>query len=366
MKIIQTPARFYPFIGGVENYVRDLSKELVKNGHDVIVICANEPTSPKKRDNIDGIKIERLGYIGKIANTNVTQFLPFKLLFEDFDVIHTHLPTPWSADWSAIIAFLRRKKLIVTYHNDIVGKGFTSIIAKIYNATLLKIVLGVAHKIIITQPKYLDYSPSLKKYKDKIVVIPVGVDTDRFKPMKVKKEPHTVGFLAVLDEYHRYKGLDYLLKAIAQVKEKVHDVKLLVGGSGALLPEYKKMADELGISQSVEFFGFVPDDKLVEFYNKLDVFVLPSTSSEQEGFGTVLLEALACGTPVITTEIAGIADEIAENGLGVVIKPRNECGLAGALEHIYTTKTIPVKNVTWLESKYSLDIISLKLKQVFG
>lgn len=109
MKIIQTPARFYPFTGGVENYVYGLSKELVKQGYEVKVICAREPDKDVKE--IDGIKVEKLRWIGKVANTNITPFLPFKLLFEDFDVIHTHLPTPWSADWSAIIAWIRRKKV---------------------------------------------------------------------------------------------------------------------------------------------------------------------------------------------------------------------------------------------------------------
>ena len=75
MKIVQTPVRFYPFIGGVENYVYYLSKELVKLGHDITVICANEPVS-KKQEAVDGIEIKRLSYFGKIANTNITPQLP--------------------------------------------------------------------------------------------------------------------------------------------------------------------------------------------------------------------------------------------------------------------------------------------------
>lgn len=335
MKILQTPARFYPFIGGVENYVYELSKQLVNQKYEIKIICANEPKS-NNNEIINGIKVERLRYIGKIANTNITPYLPIKLLFEDFDVIHTHLPTPWTADWSAIIAFLRRKKLIVTYHNDIMGKGFASIIAKIYNKTFLKIVLGVAHKIIITQPKYLDYSPYLKRYKDKIVVIPVGVDTERFKPMKIKKKISTIGFLSLLDEFHKYKGLDYLLKAIKQVKKKIPDVKLLVGGKGTLLQEYRKMAKDLNIEKNVEFLKFIPDEKLPEFYNKLDVFVLPSTSSEQEGFGIVLLESLACGTPVITTDVVGVSNHIIKENLGKLTKKKDYKDLS---DKIYSSLT---------------------------
>lgn len=340
MKIIQTPARFYPFTGGVENYVRGLSKELIGQGHAVKVICAREPNRNIKK--IDGIEVNKLGWIGKIANTNITPLLPVKLLFEDFDAIHTHIPTPWSSDWSAIVAWLKRKKLIVTYHNDIVGRGFASVVARIYNATFLKMVLGVADKIIITQEKYLDYSPHLKKYRNKIAVIPSGIDAGRFKPMKAKKQKHTIGFLAVLDEYHRYKGLDHLLKAIALVKERIPDVRLLVGGSGALLPEYRKMTKELGIEENVEFLGFVPDEKLPEFYNRLNVFCLPSTSSEQEGFGIVLLEALACGIPVITTDVVGIANDVRKYKLGAVSKKGHKNlsnVMHGMLNHAYNIKS---------------------------
>ena len=103
MKILQTPVRFYPFVGGVENYVHSLNKELVKLGHEVTVVCANEP-KVKPEEMMEGIKVKRLNYIGKIANTNITLKLPLELFREDFDLVHTHIPTPRSADWSAIVA----------------------------------------------------------------------------------------------------------------------------------------------------------------------------------------------------------------------------------------------------------------------
>ncbi|MEN6292440.1 MAG: glycosyltransferase, partial [Methanobacterium sp.] len=199
MKIVQTPVRFYPFIGGVENYVYYLSKELVKLGHDITVICANEPVS-KKQEAIEGIEIKRLSYFGKIANTNITPQLPFALSKEEFDVIHTHVPTPWSADWSNIISKFKKKPLVVTYHNDIIGEGIANYIAGFYNSTALKSLLGKADKIIITQPNYMYSSPYLGNYKDKIEVIPNGVDVDKFKPINIKKEENSIFFLSLLDE----------------------------------------------------------------------------------------------------------------------------------------------------------------------
>jgi glycosyltransferase involved in cell wall biosynthesis len=219
MNILQTPVRFYPFTGGVENYVFYLSRELVKSGNKVEVICANEPPSPKE-DTLDGIKVKRLSYTGKIANTNITPHLPLSLSRAECDLIHTHLPTPWSADWSAFYSKIKKKPLVVTYHNDIIGRGLSNSIAHLYNVTALKIVLRQAEKIVITQPGYLKSSSHLKNYKDKVEVVPTGVDLEKFWP-KTEKEINTIFFLSLLDEFHQYKGLEYLLKALLIIKEEI-------------------------------------------------------------------------------------------------------------------------------------------------
>ncbi len=330
MKILQTPIRFFPFIGGVENYVYYLSQELVKKGHQVRVLCADEPHAPEE-DIIENIKVKRLHYIGKVANTNITPGFPFAIYKEDFDVIHTHIPTPWSADWSYLAAILKKKPLIITYHNDIIGNGSAQYIAKLYNNTFLKVLLNHAARIIITQPDYLDSSPYLKKYEDKIEVIPNGVDTEKFKPLKVKENQNTLFFLSLLDEFHEYKGLEYLLNALKIVKEQIINVKLIVGGEGKLLDYYTKMAQELGLKNNVEFHGFIPHENIVEYYNQCNVFVLPSISSKQEGFGIVALEALACETPVISTEIVGVADDVNDFNAGIIVPPKDVEKLAKSI-----------------------------------
>jgi len=330
MKIVQTPVRFYPFTGGVENYVYYMSKELVKLGHEVKVICANEPPS-KKEDIVDGIKIKRLGYIAKIANTNITPGFPFSLSREDFDIVHTHIPTPWCADWSNIISKIKDKPLVVTYHNDIIGTGIASHIANFYNSTALKSLLNNADKIIITQPNYIKYSPYLEKFEDKIEVIPNGVDVDKFKPQNITKQKNTLFFLSLLDEFHRYKGLDYLLKALILVKKIIPNVKLIVGGEGSLLKYYRKLVVDYNLVDNVEFHGFISNEKIVSYYSSSSIFVLPSISSKQEGFGIVVLEAMACQTPVISTEIVGVADDVKKSESGMIVPPKDVDMLSEAI-----------------------------------
>jgi len=339
MKIIQTPARFYPFIGGVENYVYYLSKELVKLGHDINVVCANEP-EVAENEIINGIKVKRLPYMGKIANTNITPYLPSALSNEDFDIIHTHVPTPWSADWSNIISKFKKKPLIVTYHNDVIGTGIVHYIAGFYNFTALKSLLNEADRIIITQTSYLQSSPYLKKYENKIDVIPIGVDTEKFKSFNVNKCKHTIFFLSLLDEFHKYKGLDYLLKALKNVKKEIPDVKLIIGGKGKLLGYYRKMAYDFGLKDNVEFHGFIPEKKIAEYYSKCCVFVLPSISSKQEGFGIVALEALACETPIISTEIVGVASDVKKSKSGIIIPPKDVDKLVKAIVKILNNENL--------------------------
>lgn len=370
MKILQTPVRFYPFTGGVENYVYYLSRELVKSGNQVKVVCAKEPDIESKQ-RVEGIEVERLPYMGKIANTNITTGLPGALSDGDYDIIHTHIPTPWSADWSAFYSNSKKKPLVVTYHNDIIGQGLASLVARIYNSVGLNYVLKTAAKIIITQPGYLQSSSHLAKYQDKIEVIPNGVDVEKFQPIQASdnEDKSTIFFLSVLDEFHKYKGLDYLLEALKIVKNNVPDVKLIVGGKGVLLDHHQEMAASLGLKDNVEFAGFIPDEEIADYYSQASVFVLPSISSLQEGFGIVALEALACQTPVVTTDIVGVAHDLKQIKGGIVIPPRDTHKLADAITQILSDaqmqKEMGQRGRKLVQEKYTWKVVASSMEKVY-
>ncbi|MFA6372902.1 MAG: glycosyltransferase family 4 protein [Methanothrix sp.] len=368
MKILHTPARFHPFVGGVENYVYNLSEKLVERGHDVSVICADEPRGLKNYES-HKYPVRRLNYIGKVANTNITPMLPFELLKEDCDIIHTHLPTPWSADCSSFAATLKRKPLVVTYHNDITGSGLDGKIAWLYNQTFLRLLLKIAGKIIITHPEYLQSSAYLSSYSSKVEVVPVGVDTKKFCPLNIDKSKANIFFLSVLDKFHRYKGLADLLKALQIVKKDVPGIKLIVGGRGKLLEEYRKMAYRLDLENNVEFVGFIPEEKIVEYYNRAEIFALPSTTSTQEGFGMVLLEAMACGKPVVTTRIVGISREVHECGAGEIVEAGDVRGLAQAINNLImdkkTAKTMGIRGRRLVEKRYSWDVVAENMLEIY-
>ena len=324
MRILQTPARLFA-TGGVESYLRNLSRELVGMGHEVRVIFADTP-----RDNeVDGrISVKGLRTAVKIANTNITPALPLALLKEDFDILHTHLPTPWSADWSAIVARFKGRPLVLTYHSEIVGRGVARHVATAYNLTALKFLLKNANRIIVTRQCYL--SEHLEDQKKKIEVIPIGVNIEVFKPFVTEKKGD-IFFLSVLDEYHGFKGLEVLLGALRIAKRDMPELKLIVGGDGSQKDYYKNISKSMGLGGNVEFVGSVPPARLSEYYNGCSLFVLPSIDPSRETFGIVLLEAMACGKPVVATEIAGPAEEIEESGAGLVISPGDKTELAKAM-----------------------------------
>jgi glycosyltransferase involved in cell wall biosynthesis len=324
MKILQTPARIFA-TGGVESYVRNLSRELVGMGHDVEVICAD---GPGENEVDQRIHTKTLKSRGKMANTSITPYLPLALHREDFDIIHTHLPTPWSADWSGLISRLKKRPLVLTYHNDIVGEGWAGQIAWIYNKTALKLLMKSAGGIIVTRNRYI--SPYLKEYAGKVFFIPLGIDVEAFRP-RAAPPKGDIFFLSVLDEFHRYKGLEVLFAALKIMKQELPDVRLVVGGRGCMLDHYRRMADSLGIGDNVSFAGFIPSEKLIEYYNGCRLFALPSTDPRREGFGIVPLEAMACERPVVVTEIMGMAGDINECGAGMVVRCNDKEALASSM-----------------------------------
>ncbi len=187
---------------------------------------------------------------------------------------------------------------------------------------------------MVTNPIYPSQSRWLDEKDPKIVCLPWGVDTEIFRPVREMPEGDelVLGFLSLLDTHHRYKGLEVLLRAVAELHGADVPVRLQVGGKGDDQASYRQRAAELGIAGAVEFLGFVPDADLASFYGSCHLFVLPSTDGRREGFGLVLLEAMACGRPVVTTPLVGVAGDL--EGAGVLFPPGDASALAAALRRL--------------------------------
>ncbi|XGV98180.1 MAG: glycosyltransferase family 4 protein [Leptolyngbya sp. BL-A-14] len=151
---------------------------------------------------------------------------------------------------------------------------------------------------------------------NKIHIIPGGVDIERFQANLTRQQAREqLGFpidrpiLFTPRRLVQRMGIDKLLQALAEVKNYVPDVWLAIAGKGVLRKALEQQANALGLQDHVRFLGYVPDEQLPIAYQAADLTVVPS--QYLEGFGLILLESLACGTPVMSTPVGGMPEVLA-------------------------------------------------------
>jgi glycosyltransferase involved in cell wall biosynthesis len=182
-------------------------------------------------------------------------------------------------------------------------------------------------------------------------MIPHGVDTDWFYPRDerhpaVDEEKTTLLYVGRLGAR---KGLDLASRALAEVDDE--RVEFLIAGTGRHEETLRELARELGIADRVRLLGYVPDEDLPVLYSSADVFVLPS---RYEGFGLVLLEAMACGTPVIGADAGGIPTAVSDGEYGRVVE-RDISELADAMYEFSNDDTPTSMRSNAISASRSLD-----------
>ena len=323
-------------IGGVERHVYEISNALAKRGISVTVLSTRSPHH-RKYHEIDEIKVIRIPYGIPLYSSSIPFHIFWHLNQSEYDLIHAHTPNPTIAD---LACFKNRGKIpfILTYHNDISKEGYAGkMISYVYNKTLGDFILKNSDLIIATTKSYAEKSIRLKRFKHKIKVIPNGVNPNKFnKNIDEKKirihhgipiDSKIILFVGALEVY---KGIEYLLKAFKQVLNYEMKSYLVIVGAGALSKQLKEMTVELGISDNVIFAGYVKDSDLPYYYSACDFFVLPSISGG-EGFGIVQIEALACGKPVICTDLPGVNEVDAKEVASIHVPPKDCEALADAI-----------------------------------
>jgi glycosyltransferase involved in cell wall biosynthesis len=178
---------------------------------------------------------------------------------------------------------------------------------------------------------------------EQIYIVPGGVDIDRFQANLTRQQARAaLGFppdrpiLFVPRRLVRRMGIDILLQALVAVKAKVPDVWLAIAGKGALRPVLEQQVIALGLQNHVKFLGYVPDEQLPVAYQAADLTVVPSQSLE--GFGLILLESLACGTPVLATPVGGMPEVLQPLQPALVTEAANASAVAARLVDLLTGK----------------------------
>jgi glycosyltransferase involved in cell wall biosynthesis len=166
---------------------------------------------------------------------------------------------------------------------------------------------------------------------ESVRVVPCGVDHTRYRLGDGQRA--TTPLVVFVGRIEAYKRLDVLLRAVRQVRDGGVDVRLIVVGTGADLPRSRALARVLGLEGPVEFMGFVAEQDKVRLLQQAQVCVQPS---EKEGWGLTVIEANACGTPVIAADVPGLRDSVRHGETGLLVSPGDVSGLATALARVLT------------------------------
>lgn len=355
MKIAEITSTFPPYRGGIGNVALHNALELERRGHDITVFTPRYKSlwdkTPQKFSDPENIKIKRMIPIFKYGNAAIIPQLFFKL--KKFEVIHLHYPFFGGAEiiflWKLFNKFFRKKtafkyRLVVTYHMDVVGRGFLGWYFRFYNKFITPHILRLADKITVSSKDYIKNSKIsnfFESYPDKFVEVPNGVDIENFKPREksgrllakhaLLPSDKIILFVGGLDRAHYFKGVEYLIRAMKLLRDP--KIKLLIVGEGDLKEHYINLSKSLDLSARIIFTGFAEDEVLPDYYNLCDLLVLPSID-RSEAFGVVLIEAMASGKPVIASNLPGVRGVIDNGKTGFLVNLKNEGDLASKIKNI--------------------------------
>lgn len=332
MRIAHVTATFPPYAGGTGNVAYHNALELARRNHDVHVFTALADGLPEK-ENINGMQVHRLKAAIKFGNASLLTGLLNQLT--GFDIIHLHYPFISGAEFVRYASRRSRTPLFVTIHNDLLADGARGIFFRLYQRLSARLSLQNADQLCVVSGDHFSATALASILNGSMlqpVELPNGVDTAVFSPGDTAEirnrynipETAELGlFVAALDRAHHFKGLGQLLEAWTRIDGNGW---LIIVGDGDLRAAYEKQSQKLGISDRTLFAGKVANQDLAPFYRAADVTILPS--SPPESFGLVLIESLACATPVIASNIPGVRTVVAHGKDGFLVDAMNPVELS--------------------------------------
>ncbi len=330
MRVIHVFKDFYPSTtGGVEQHMQVLCGGLAR--HSDIDVSVLVPSRSQKRveERIDRVRVIRVPEFGRYLSAPFCPSMPVELRRLAPDLVHLHFPNP-TGDAAYLLSGCRAP-VVVTYHADMLRHP---LLLRCYRRVFDSLDRRI-RRIIVASREYLDSSPFLARHRDKCVVIPFGVDLEAFalragevdaaQQLRRRYGERFVLFLGVL---RPYKGLEVLLRAMQNV-----DGHLVIAGRGEWRV-LEALARQLYLQQRVAFLGEVSDVERRRLFHACDVVALPSTD-RREAFGIVQLEAMACGKPVVASDLpTGVRSVNTHGHTGWLVPPGDAGALARALNMV--------------------------------
>ncbi|MFX1563562.1 MAG: glycosyltransferase family 4 protein [Promethearchaeota archaeon] len=341
MKIAEVVSSFYPNVGGIENAVCFLSKELAKLGHEVHVITLNGKTT---RETINEIHIHRLRPLIHPPLLPQKQFdIACMCRCEDFDVVHIHSTEPICLQHFLISKYLAGKPTIVTLFS--IG-GWTH-----HPRPPIRITAGPYERLALKLLKKADIL-HVKNERDKAALIKLGFNTRRIHLIPDGVLRYAFGdfdgdafrrkyglgekkIVLYVGRLHHAKGIRILVRAMSKVvKRKSDAVAVLVGKDVDMRAKIVSEANSLGIQDNIVMTGYISEKEKFQAYSACNVLVLPSLYDLVEAYSIVISEAWAQKKPVIASAIGAIPHRIKHGVNGLLVPPGNPETLAESILHI--------------------------------
>jgi glycosyltransferase involved in cell wall biosynthesis len=323
MKILHVTPFVAPALGGSAIVPCQLSKELAIRGNEVTVVTTDflfDEAHAKVQDEYALTVITfpcRFNFGSLILSPSMKSWLTLNT--PDFDIVHMHNFRTYQNNIAHSCAKKHGVPYVLQAHGSVLPFFKKRLSKKAYDILWGKMILKDAAKILALTPGEVEQYEKMGVERERTAIVPNGIDASQYINLPNKSEFRTryaidsdEKIVLFLGRLHRIKGVDLLITAFAKVSEKMDRARLVIAGPDVgALTRLKKLTQELSLSDSVLFTGPLYDQDKLSAYVGADLFVLPSV---YEMFPVTVLEACACGTPVIVSATCGIADLVKEFG----------------------------------------------------
>lgn len=345
MKIVQVCQRYYPEIGGIETHVKEISERLVKNGHNVEVLCTDPTGKLQKKETINEVRVIRFRSIAYKDAFFLAPQIYFYLRSKTYDCIHIH---NYHA-FPALLATLACRDFIFTPHYH--GGSHSKIKNLLYKPYKLigGFIFKKANKIVCVSKFEMELIRNhFKINNNKLVFIPNGLNLEEFNNVEpIRREHRTILYVGRLE---KYKGVHHIISTLSML----YGYRLEIIGKGPYKKNLLVLAEKLNVSDRIDWLSGLARSDLLLHYKSADVFI---NLSRFEAYGITVAEALASGTPCVVAMGSALDDFI--DGEGCV-------GISHPVDLTYLTNLIkgrkrvkPKKLPDWQ------DIVSELLKEYF-
>ena len=371
MKILMLTWEYPPrIVGGIARVVNDLSKRLIKDGHDVYVVTYREGSAPYYENDkgvhvyrVDNYMINPNNFIDWIMQLNFNMVAKVNELIakgEKFDVIHAH-------DWLVAYAAKTLKNsydlpLVSTIHATEAGRngGIHDEVQRYINDTEWMLTYESSEVIVNSKFMKNDLQRLFGLPYEKINVVANGINSTTYSGVEKDYDfrrqyaADNEKIILFMGRLVYEKGVQHLISAMPKILKNYHDAKLVIAGKGGMLDELKAQVEAMGLGQKVYFTGYLNAKQVSKMYKCADISVFPST---YEPFGIVALEAMLAGVPTVVSDVGGL-NEIVEHGVdGMKSYAGNPNSLADSiLELLFNPQlceSISKKAKTKVKNEYS-------------